>query len=103
MPTLGHWLVNDILPEGHRTSEPLGKSSLNKKLTALAKEDPGAYVSIVSRLKKLGDELSTTEGVSVGLDDIAPEYAARGSVVHAPRPRHSRPSQAGLRGARRRK
>ena len=82
MPTLGHWLVNDILPEGHRTSEPLGKSSLNKKLTALAKEDPGAYVSIVSRLKKLGDELSTTEGVSVGLDDIAPEYAARDKIMH---------------------
>ena len=80
--TLGHMLVNDILPVGHRSSEPLGKSSLNKTLTALAKEDPHAYVDIVSRLKKLGDQLSTTEGVSVGLDDIAPEYAARDKIMH---------------------
>jgi DNA-directed RNA polymerase subunit beta' len=82
MPTLGHLLVNDILPEGHKSTSPLGKASLNKMLTALAKEDPGAYVGIVSRLKKLGDELSTTEGVSVGLDDIAPEYAARDKIMY---------------------
>lgn len=79
--TLGHLLVNDVLPERHRTNEPLGKASLNKKLVALAKEDPRAYVQIVSRLKKLGDELSTLEGVSVGLDDIAPDYHARDKVM----------------------
>lgn len=79
--TLGHMLVNDILPEGHRTSEPLGKSSLNKTLTALAKEDPHAYVGIVSRLKKLGDHLSTTEGISVGLDDISPDYGVRDKIM----------------------
>lgn len=79
--TLGHLLVNDLLPASHRSSETLGKSALNKKLTALAKEDPHAYVGIVSRLKKLGDELSTLEGVSVGLDDIAPDYAARDKIM----------------------
>lgn len=80
--TLGHLLVNEILPEGHRTTETLGKSSLNKRLTILAKEDPHAYVDIVSRLKRLGDQLSTTEGVSVGLDDIAPSYEARNKIMH---------------------
>lgn len=79
--TLGHLLVNDLLPAAHRSTETLGKSALNKKLTALAKEDPRAYVSIVSQLKKLGDELSTLEGVSVGLDDIAPDYAARDKIM----------------------
>lgn len=79
--TLGHMLVNDILPPAHRTSESLSKASLNKMLTALAKEDPHAYIGIVSKLKKLGDQLSTTEGVSVGLADIAPEYAARDKIM----------------------
>lgn len=79
--TLGQLLVNDIFPEGHRSTESLGKASLNKKLVALAKEDPRAYVGIVSRLKKLGDELSTTEGVSVGLDDIVPDYIARDKIM----------------------
>jgi DNA-directed RNA polymerase subunit beta' len=50
-------------------------------LTAIAKEDSRSYVGIVSRLKKLGDELSTLEGVSVGLDDISPEYGARDKIM----------------------
>lgn len=79
--TFGHLLVNDILPEGHRTAEPLGKSALTKKLTAIAKEDPKVYVGIVSKLKKLGDELSTLEGISVGLDDIAPAYETRDQIM----------------------
>ncbi len=79
--TLGQLLVNDIFPEGHRSTESLGKSSLNKKLTALAKADPHAYIGIVGRLKKLGDELSTLEGVSVGLDDITPDYASRDKIM----------------------
>lgn len=80
--TLGHLLVNDLLPEGHRTAEPLGKSALTKKLTSIAKEDARAYVGVVSKLKKLGDELSTLEGVSVGLDDIAPDYGTRDKLLH---------------------
>ena len=79
--TLGQFLVNDILPEAHRTQDVLGKSNLGKKLTAMAKEDPRAYVDIVSRLKKLGDEVATLEGVSVGLDDIEPAYAERDSII----------------------
>lgn len=79
--SLGQLLVNDILPAAHRSTEILGKSALNKKLTALAKEDPHAYVGIVSKLKRLGDELSTTEGVSVGLDDIAPAYTVRDKIM----------------------
>ena len=80
--TLGHFLVNDLLPEDHRSADPLGKSALTKKLTAIAKQDAHAYVGIVSKLKRLGDDLSTLEGVSVGLDDIAPEYGARDTIMH---------------------
>lgn len=80
--SFGHYLVNDLLPEAHRSSESLGKSALNKKLTAMAKEDPHAYVGIVSKLKKLGDELSTLEGISVGLDDIVPDYTGRDKIMH---------------------
>lgn len=79
--TLGHLLVNDLLPAHHRSHDTLGKSNFNKKLLAIAKEDPVAYVDIVSKLKKVGDELSTLEGVSVGLDDIAPVYATRDAIM----------------------
>jgi len=79
--TLGQLLINEVLPEHHRTSDSLGKSALTKKLTAIAKEDPKAYVGIVSKLKRVGDELSTLDGVSVGLDDIAPVYATRDKLL----------------------
>jgi len=79
--TLGQHLVNALLPEEHRTREQLGKSSLNKKLVAIAKKDPTAYVGIVTKLKQLGDELSTLEGVSVGLDDLMPVYPSRDKIL----------------------
>lgn len=47
----------------------------------LAKENPTAYVDIVSKLKRLGDEVSTLEGVSVGLDDITPAYKERDAIL----------------------
>ena len=79
--TLGQYLINELLPKQHQTHEPLNKGALNKKLLAIAREDPVAYVDIVSKLKTLGDDISTYEGISVGLDDIAPEYAKRDAIM----------------------
>ena len=53
--TLGQHLLNDIMPEGHKVDVALDKSSLTKKLTALARDDRGLYVDTVSQLKRLGD------------------------------------------------
>ncbi len=73
MPTLGQHLVNNVLPQKWRAGDAaLTKSSLNDSLVRLAKEHPDAYPEIVTRLKRLGDEVATLEGLSVGLDDIAP-------------------------------
>lgn len=73
MTTLGQHLVDQILPPKWRTGDAaLTKSSLNESLVRLAKEHPETYPDIVTRLKRLGDEVATLEGISVGLDDIAP-------------------------------
>jgi hypothetical protein len=80
--TLGQYLVNSVLPEKHRTMETLGKSALNKKMITIAREDPKGYVDVVTNLKRLGDEISTLEGVSVGLEDIKPVYAERDKILH---------------------
>lgn len=79
--TLGHLLINDILPPEHRVEGPMGKSVMTKTLTAVAKADPVKYVDVVSRLKRLGDEVATLEGTSVGLDDIAPVYSTRDEII----------------------
>lgn len=79
--TLGHFLINDVLPEDHRSTEPLGKSGLMKKLTSLAQKDPAGYVHAVAEIKRIGDEVATLEGVSVGLDDIVPVYHTRDRIM----------------------
>jgi DNA-directed RNA polymerase subunit beta' len=47
----------------------------------LAKDDPERYVKTITEVKRLGDDFATTEGISVGLDDIAPLYTQRNAIV----------------------
>lgn len=47
----------------------------------LAKDNPEQYVKTITEVKRLGDEMATLEGVSVGLDDIAPLYARRDAIT----------------------
>lgn len=79
--TLGRTLLNDVMPAHHKVHTELNKGPLQQRLRALAREDRTLYVETVSRLKQLGDELSTLEGTSVGLDDIQPDYAKRDPIV----------------------
>lgn len=73
MRTLGQHLVDAVLPKGWRhDDQALTKGVLNESLVRLAKANPDAYPEVVTRLKRLGDEVATLEGISVGLDDIAP-------------------------------
>jgi DNA-directed RNA polymerase subunit beta' len=79
--TLGKYLVNDLMPAHHRVTGVMNKKELQQKMLDLAKEDPTAYVEIVSKLKALGDDISTLEGISVGLDDITPQYKTRNAIM----------------------
>ena len=73
MRTLGQHLVDAVLPPGWRQNDQaLTKGALNDSLVRLAKADPSAYPGVVTKLKRIGDEVATLEGISVGLDDIAP-------------------------------
>lgn len=73
MRTLGQHLVDAVLPKGWRNDDQaLTKGVLNDSLVRLAKADPDVYPDVVTKLKRLGDEVATLEGISVGLDDIAP-------------------------------
>jgi len=79
--TLGRYLVNDLLPKKHHITGTLNKKEFQQKMLDLAKENPVAYVEIVSKLKQLGDDVSTLEGISVGLYDITPDYKARDGIM----------------------
>ena len=79
--TLGQHLVDSALPAKWRNQGALTKGNLNKVLLGVAKEDPSKYSDVVTKLKRIGDEIATLDGISVGLDDIAPRTVERDAAL----------------------
>jgi DNA-directed RNA polymerase subunit beta' len=81
METFGRFLINEHMPEQYKVRGGASKGALKKSMTDFAKKQPDEYVKVISNLKRVGDELATTEGLSLGLDDIAPEYKKRDRLL----------------------
>lgn len=79
--TFGQFLLNEAIPQDYRTEGPLTKKKLFNSMLRLAKDNPEQYVKTITQVKKLGDEFATMEGISVGLDDIAPIYKDRDAIT----------------------
>lgn len=73
----GRFLLNQSLPDEHRITGPITKKELKERMNVLARTDPARYARSITRLKRQGDRLSTLEGLSIGLDDITPDYKER--------------------------
>lgn len=80
--TIGHLLINDVLPKELHITGPITNKGLHDHVVDLAKKDPIKYVQTITALKRRGDEIATLEGVSVGLDDIQPDYIARDKILN---------------------
>lgn len=82
MPTtFGQYLVNNALPPEYRSQDVVTKARLHQILSEIARKQPHIYPDVVTKLKRLGDEIATLDGISVGLDDIAPDHAARDAAL----------------------
>ena len=79
--TFGRFLLNEYLPRKYHIGSNAGKKDINKKMNAFAREDSREYTKAITKLKKVGDHLATTEGLSVGLDDISPDYGRRNALM----------------------
>lgn len=90
METYGRYLLNQELPAKHRVTGEITKGELKKRMNALAREDPQQYIQTITHLKRTGDELATLEGLSIGLDDITPQYKSRSKVLDPLRKRFDR-------------
>lgn len=79
--TLGQILFEQELPDDVKIEGAVTKGKLRKAMTGIAKDRPDEYSRIVQGVKRFGDEVATYEGISVGLDDIAPDYARRDPIL----------------------
>lgn len=79
--SVGQFLINDVLPEGYKVNGPITNKGLHDHVVDLAKKDPQKYVRTILDLKRRGDEIATLEGISVGLDDIEPDYKIRDNII----------------------
>lgn len=75
--TYGRFLLNKELPAEYKITGAITKKELKTRMNTLARTDPTTYVKTITHLKRQGDELATLEGLSIGLDDITPQYAVR--------------------------
>ena len=78
---LGDILINDTLPNDYKMEGQLDLKKLKGNLVKLAKNSPDQYKFVAPKIKKLGDEFSTYESITVGLDDIEPDYAERDAII----------------------
>jgi len=93
----GRFLLNETLPEKYKVKGSLTKSTLTKRMSDLAHEDPKQYAQTITELKRVGDNLATLEGLSVGLDDITPDYKARRQELKSLKERYNTTSSDEIR------
>jgi len=79
--TFGQFIVNDLMPTDLKGQEVLNKNNLYKKLYAQAIRDPADAAKRMDEIRKLGHRVASSEGLSITLDDITPDYAARNAVT----------------------
>lgn len=79
--TFGQMMIRDALPEGVEIEGPVTKGKLRKAMTEYAKSNPQGYARAIQEVKRVGDQIATWEGISVGLDDIEPDYKNRDPVI----------------------
>lgn len=79
--TYGQYLMNQALPSDFQIGTTMSKGDIQKLLQPLAKDHPEEYVKVISELKRIGDEVATLEGITVGMDDISPDRALRDPII----------------------
>jgi DNA-directed RNA polymerase subunit beta' len=79
--TFGQILVNDLLPKDLQTTQTLDKKGLHERLYTLARRSPAEAARTMDQIRQLGHEIATTEGTSISLEDITPDYKARNAAL----------------------
>lgn len=80
--TFAQYLINRILPPDIKVTRQVDKNVFSDILSRVARLHPDQYDRVVSELKRLADNLSTTEALTIGLDEIdVPNRAKRDAII----------------------
>lgn len=80
--TFAQYLIHQILPPDIRVTRQIDKSYMNDLLNQVAQRYPDRYDTVISRLKRLADHMSTMEAMTIGLDEIdVPNRAKRDAII----------------------
>lgn len=87
MQTFAEFIINEILkPVNIKIDKPVNSKELNRILEEVFKKNPEKYSDIVTELKSIGDKFATWETVTIGLDEIEPDYKARDAIFKKYKP-----------------
>jgi len=80
--TIGRELVSKALPSGIVLPEGgLSKSTIKSFLSDLASAGPAKFNETMTKLSQLSAQFNIYSAISIGLDDLEPDYAARDKMV----------------------
>lgn len=70
--SVGQYLINHHIPDKYKIGNNVSSKDINSALSTWAKDDPQSYAENVTKIKRVGDQISMYEGLSIGLDDLDP-------------------------------
>jgi len=80
--TIGRELVNPILPEGIALpADGLIKATMGSFLKDLSKKGPDVFRDTMDKLSKLATKYNIYSSISIGLEDITPDYKNRDAAL----------------------
>lgn len=81
--SIGRELVKEALPEGVEIpKEGFHKGSINKFMKAISSKGSDAFLQATDKLSRLSSEYNLYSSISIGLDDLEPDYKSRDSFVN---------------------
>ena len=70
--SVGNFLINHNIPEAYKIHGDSSAKDIKGKLEDWARADPTSYSQNVPGIKRTADNVTTGEGLSMGLDDLEP-------------------------------
>jgi len=88
--SVGQMLINHHIPKQYQIKGKASAKDIDKALDTWAKNDPKSYANNIPYIKRVSDDVTLYEGLSVGLDDLNPMVKERQDLLRKYEPRFNK-------------